>query len=169
MNGIERRMRIIELLTKTSTPISASKLGTEFGVSRQLIVGDVAILRAESHDIIATARGYILNHQKQEEYTIICKHGREALLNEIYTIVDSGCGILDVMVEHSIYGTSKGVLNIFSRKDADAFALKLERNNAKLLCEMIGEVHMHTITCPSEEHYQLVVNQLREKGLLFES
>ena len=58
MTGEERRRKIAEMLGEN--PLSATKLAEKFGVSRQVIVQDVALLRAEGREIVATNRGYIL-------------------------------------------------------------------------------------------------------------
>ena len=60
MQREKRKDNIIQKLQSTDSPVSASSLAKEFGVSRQIIVGDIAILRAEGHDISSTPRGYVL-------------------------------------------------------------------------------------------------------------
>ena len=83
-------------------------------------------------------------------------------------MVDNGCGVLDVIVEHPLYGEISGSLQIFSRYDVDAFCKKLEKEKANPLCALTGGIHLHTLSCPSEEAYQRVLSALREKGILFE-
>ena len=58
MAGEERRAKIRERLGKK--PVAAGELARELGVSRQVIVQDVALLRAEGLEIVATNRGYVL-------------------------------------------------------------------------------------------------------------
>ena len=60
MDGKARRQEIIRLLSRTSGPISGSSLSGMLGVSRQVIVQDIALLRTE-HPILATAQGYLLH------------------------------------------------------------------------------------------------------------
>ena len=59
MTASERRQQIARLLSASQAPISATTLSQELGVSRQIIVGDIALLRAAGQEITATARGYV--------------------------------------------------------------------------------------------------------------
>ena len=46
MNAAQRRECILTRLSGAQNPVSASALAAELGVSRQIVVGDVALLRA---------------------------------------------------------------------------------------------------------------------------
>ena len=129
-----------------SRPLSATAIAKEFGVSRQIIVGDVALLRAAGENIAATPRGYVLQKERSSHTkTIACRHNDDNLLKELYIVVDNGCAVLDVTVEHPVYGQILGQLQIFSRYDADQFAKKLGENSAPPLCALTNGVHLHTI------------------------
>ena len=125
MNAAERRTKIIELLAASDRPMSATALAARCGVSRQIIVGDVALLRAGGVAVMATPRGYILENAASApayaERRIVAHHDDDRLREELYTIVDLGGAAIDVTVEHSIYGQITAPLHIFSRYDADAF------------------------------------------------
>ena len=165
---MDRKDKIIKLIQKNDTPISASKLASQLGVSRQIIVGDVALLRASGYNIIATPRGYILDQQQNHgTYTIAVKHTQEALEDELYTIVDLGGSIIDVIVDHPIYGQLTGKLHISSRYDVDQFLKKVHHGQAKPLSQLTDGLHLHTIQCQSQEIYQRIINALDEKGYLF--
>lgn len=171
MKADERRNAILNFLQKQSTPLSASVLAEKCGVSRQIIVGDIALLRASGVPISATPRGYILQQEvplPKTAHTIACRHIQQDLQKELYAIVDAGCAVLDVTVEHPVYGQIVGELQIFSRFDADLFIKKLEANNAFPLCNLTDGVHLHTISCPSEENYQQALLMLRKQGILVE-
>lgn len=172
MDAPERRKGILEILKQNTQPVTAGSIARRFHVSRQVIVGDIALLRAANVSVSATPRGYILDGTKGEEpgivHTIACRHGREGLKEELYTIVDNGCGLIDVIVEHAVYGQISGQLHIFSRYDADCFLKKITRNHASPLCDLTGGIHLHTISCRSEEAYRRVLSALKEKGILFE-
>ncbi len=171
MDAAQRRQGILEILKQSAQPVSASTIANRFAVSRQIIVGDIALLRASNIAISATPRGYILNDNNGSTddivRTIACRHSRDNLAEELYTIVDNGCGLIDVIVEHAVYGQISGQLHIFSRYDADCFLKKLAKDHASPLCDLTGGVHLHTISCQSEEAYERVLSQLDEKGILF--
>lgn len=170
MNSNERRQQVLDFLKEQgSQPVSASVMAAKFGVSRQVIVGDVALLRASGADISATPRGYLLQCNTNTGSllcTIACCHDTAGLREELYTIVDFGCGVIDVIVEHPVYGQLCGQLHIFSRYDADQFCEKLESNAAPPLAALTSGVHLHTISCPDEKAYQRVLEQLDKKGIL---
>ena len=65
MDTKERREQILSLLAESAIPVSASKLAARFDVSRQIIVGDIGVLRAAGCEIEATARGYLLGAEKK--------------------------------------------------------------------------------------------------------
>jgi len=106
MNAAQRRECILTRLSGAQNPVSASALAAELGVSRQIVVGDVALLRAGGAQIDATPRGYQL-HPAEKGYTgiLACVHRTEdEMRRELYTIVDQGGVAVDVAVENSLYG-----------------------------------------------------------------
>lgn len=168
MDAAGRRAKIRETLERSDHPVSAAALAERLGVSRQIIVGDVALLRAAGEQISATPRGYVLKQEQNlQTRTIACRHDDEHLLQELYIAVDNGCAVLDVTVEHPIYGQISGQLQVFSRYDADQFYHKLTTTNAPPLCALTGGVHLHTIQFQHEEDFERVVSRLREEGILF--
>lgn len=170
MNATQRRSAVQQTLLAGNTPISASALAVKFGVSRQIIVGDVALLRAEGCPIIATPRGYLVNptHNAAHTCALACRHTRAQLLDELYLIVDTGCSVLDVIVEHPVYGQLTGNLSIESRFDADEFWAKLKEEDAAPLCQLTGDVHLHTIAYPSDAALARCEAALAEKGYLLQ-
>ncbi len=168
MTATKRREYVLNALKNSTTPIAANVFATTLQVSRQIIVGDIALLRAAGSNIIATPRGYMLEHSAKHVYTISCAHTTEHLLDELYVIVDCGCTIINVIVEHPIYGEITGNLQISNRMDADLFHQKLQEHHTAPLCSMTNNIHLHTLSCPSEQHFQQVQKQLRSKGFLVE-
>lgn len=172
MNAAARRKQIIKLLTDTEKPLSASAIASQFSVSRQVIVGDIALLRASGAQIIATPRGYLLEQpdgsKHDIEIQIVCVHDEDRLAEELYTVVDLGGAIVDVTVEHSVYGQICAPLHIFSRFDADAFLDKLKTAKAQPLCALTSGIHLHRLRCPNEAVQARVLEALRIKGLLFQ-
>ncbi|MCI8648599.1 MAG: transcription repressor NadR [Anaerotruncus sp.] len=168
MNAADRRACILQTLQKSDQPVSATALAKQCQVSRQIIVGDVALLRAANIDILATPRGYIFQGKPPSDkyYTIACSHSDKRLRDELYIVVDNGGGLIDVIIDHPIYGQLCGPLRIFSRYDADIFLQKLQTHQASPLSMLTAGVHLHTIVCPSQEAYQRILHQLEENGIL---
>ncbi len=167
MNAEQRKKIILETLGES--PISASTLATQLLVSRQIIVGDIALLRASGHNITATPRGYIMDCKNEARYTVVCRHTPEQLRDELYCVVDCGCGFVDVIVEHPVYGQMTGNLHIYSRVDADDFCQKLVQEQAEPLCRITNHVHIHTLDCPSDKHFAQAKEKLHEAGFLLEN
>lgn len=169
MDASERRETIRRALRESDAPVSAGAFARRLGVSRQVIVGDVALLRAAGAPIAATPRGYVMQEgRKGLVETIACCHDRESITREMYAVVDNGCAILDVTVEHAVYGQISGQLHAFSRYDVDSFVKKLAKSGSLPLCDLTGGVHLHTILCPDEAAYRRVLEKLKEERLLFE-
>lgn len=169
MQSRERRIRIESILKDGGEPISAASLASLFHVSRQVIVGDVALMRASGHEIHATPRGYTLARIEPRGYngTIACRHTLDGLKTELYTILDLGGSILDVIVDHPIYGQLTGQLQIHSRYDADDFMRKLETEQAQPLSRITNGIHLHTIRCQDESAFKRIVEALEAEGILF--
>ncbi|MBR5261708.1 MAG: transcription repressor NadR [Oscillospiraceae bacterium] len=169
MTANERRKKIFETLSNTSAPVSASTLATQLDVSRQVIVGDIALLRASGTNVSATPRGYVLESEKGGLVrTIACVHTLDKLEDELNVIVDNGCEVLDVIVEHPVYGQMKGELRLASRYDVGCFVTKLQSTSAPPLSTLTNGVHLHTVRCPDEAAFARVCAALEKQGLLFE-
>lgn len=171
MGTHSRRNAIAKLLEEATQPLSASALADKFRVSRQIIVGDIALLRASGAPVVATPRGYLLERSGAVsaalDYTIACRHASsQQLLQELYTVVDHGATVLDVIVEHPVYGQITGQLQIASRFDADRFVNALTSSEAAPLSQLTGGIHLHTIRCPNSECYERIVQALKSADIL---
>jgi len=172
MDASMRRDRIFEIINKDSAPVSASALAKELSVSRQVIVGDVAILRAQGHEIIATARGYMIpDFRASNQYVgkIACCHNADNTKAELYAIVDLGATVVNVIVEHEMYGEITGQLNIKTREDVDIFVEQVKSSEAKLLSVLTLGVHLHTIACRDKAHFEQVYCALKSAGFLVQN
>jgi len=171
MDATMRREKILDVINKNNTPVSASALAKELSVSRQVIVGDIALLRAHGHEIIATARGYMIpSFRESNPYTgkMACCHNAEQTKDELYTIVDLGATVVNVIVGHELYGEITGQLNIKTREDAEDFIKRIESSEAKLLSALTMGVHIHTIACRDKVHFEQVYHALDNAGFLVE-
>ena len=163
MNAAQRRECILTRLSGAQNPVSASALAAELGVSRQIVVGDVALLRAGGAQIDATPRGYQL-HPAEKGYTgiLACVHRTEdEMRRELYTIVDQGGVAVDVAVENSLYGEIRANLNV------DTFLVQARSAPESLLSRMTGGVHLHTLRCPDRASFERIRAELDRQGLLY--
>jgi len=169
MDTNHRRKHILDAIAQSNHPLSASALAKELSVSRQIIVGDVALLRAQGHEIIATARGYMLPQFNETQYIgkVACKHSSEDTRLELCCIVDLDATVVNAIISHELYGEITGTLNLKTRGDVDAFIRKIESAEVKLLSELTAGIHLHTIACRDNEHFQQVYQALKTNGYLF--
>jgi hypothetical protein len=168
MNGETRRNGIIDTLLLSSAPVSAAALAAKFNVSRQIIVGDVSLLRASGKEIVSTPRGYIMSRDKSGIIKkIVCLHSGKDMENELNIMVDNGCSVLDVIVEHPFYGQLAGKLMLSTRYDVKKFVSDISKKDAPPLSSLTGGIHIHTLSCPDEDAYQRVVNELNSAGYLY--
>ena len=168
MDAEQRRKAILSVLQNADKAISATALAGRFAVSRQIIVGDVALLRAAGSDITATPRGYLLTRRQPPDTIcrrIACRHSETEMQAELYTMVDEGCTVKDVIVEHPLYGQLTGPLELSSRHDVDEFLCR--GKNAKPLSLLTRGIHLHTLLCPDEAACRRVTKRLAEPGVLY--
>jgi len=162
-----RRKDILKILSDAINPISGEKLASKFNVTRQVIVQDIAILRAEHNDIISTNRGYYLNEDKTKRIFKV-KHKDQDIRKELYSIVDLGGTVKDVIVNHKVYGDIKKDLNVSSRRDVDIFIDKMKSENSKPLDILTGGIHFHTVIADNIEIIDEIELRLQELGFLVE-
>ena len=169
MNSAQRRQQILDYLHRAQGPISASWLAQTLAVSRQIIVGDVALLRAGGAAITATPKGYLLEGQQQgTEYTLACCHAPQDMEAELNMMVDHGCTVETVVVEHPVYGQLVGQLNLSSRYDVAQFIHRCNQHGMRPLSDLTGGIHLHTLRCPDPQAVDQLRQALREAGFLVE-
>lgn len=168
MNGTQRRQRIVELLMVADAPLSGSALARELGVSRQIIVQDMALLRARSDlEIISTYQGYMLRRDDRVCARVFkVRHGTERTEEELLEIVDLGGRVEDVFVYHRVYGVVRGQLEIRSRKDVRDFMERLRASRSAPLMLITDDYHYHTVTADDAETLDQIQRRLEELGLL---
>lgn len=171
MEGDVRRKKVLQLLNTANEPISGTLLAKEMGVSRQVIVQDVALLRARNKNILSTNKGYIIYSENKQMVTrtFPVKHSNEEIGDELSLIVEYGGKILDVVVEHEIYGQITVDLFINNKKDVDEFVEKLDQGNTTPLKELTGGIHFHTVEAGSEALLDVIEEKLKEKGYLIDT
>ena len=169
MDAQERRQAIARRLERARSPVSATALAREFSVSRQIIVGDVAILRAGGQEITATPRGYMVqNAPSGLVRQIAVKHDGQAMEAELNAMVDHGCTVLDVIVDHPIYGQLTGPLQLSDRYQVGQFIARCRSQAAAPLSQLTEGIHLHTLACPDQGAYERVREALARQGILLE-
>lgn len=165
MNVSERRNRIVDIIENSADPVSGSLLAKECGVSRQVIVSDIAALK-EKHNIIATSRGYIISKPPAAVRVLKLIHSDEEIEEELSTVVKNGGRIRDVFVWHKIYGKIEAPLEIKSMMDVAEYTESLKNGRSRPLKKVTYEYHYHTIEADSEETLDNVERALAEKGFV---
>ena len=164
----ERRKGIEQVLSQSPGPVSAAALARRFGVSRQIIVGDVALLRAAGAAIDATPRGYVTRRGSVGLVRqVACRHAAADMEQELNIMVDNGCTVLDVAVDHPVYGQLTGALHLRSRYDVQQFVVRCAE--ARPLSVLTEGIHLHTLACPDEAAWERVRAALAAAGFLLEA
>ena len=180
MTGSERRTAIINQIKNSTVPVSGKALAAQYAVSRQVIVQDIALIRAAGHEIISTNRGYLLNEDASVQRTFKVKHTDAQVEEELYSIVDLGGSVKNVMVNHRVYGHMEAELNITSRRKAAEFLddIKTGKSSPLKNITLDEQVDMkfeaerdengEVVEADSEETLDMIEAALREKGFLLE-
>lgn len=166
MNTAERRNEILNLLQNADAPVAARKLASQFGVSRQVIVQDMALLRAQGHEVLSTNRGYLIQAPLRLSRVFKVFHTSEQIADELCTIVDLGGTTEDVFVHHKIYGQIQAPLHISSRRDVQIFLEELKSGKSTPLKDVTSDYHYHTVSADSQETLDLIEQELLTKGYL---
>ena len=166
MTGTERRTKIVELIQNSEKPLSGTALAKQCDVSRQVIVQDIALIRASGYDIISTNRGYIIQEPLVRERVFKVNHTDEQLEEELYSIIDLGGTVVNVMVNHRVYGHMEAELRINSRRKVEAFMEDIRSGKSSPLKNITSNYHYHKVAADSEETLDLIEDALRQKHLL---
>ena len=166
MNAEARRKGIIDYLANQSKPVSASRLAEEFGVSRQVIVGDIAIIRASGMEVSSLARGYVLEKKNGLQRVFKVFHSDEDVGKELNIIVDAGGMVVDVFIFHKFYGVLKADMNIKSRLHVEQFIENVTTGKSSLLKNVTAGYHYHTVAADTVEVLDLIEVKLKENGFL---
>ena len=170
MTGNERRRAIIAELSAAARPVSGSALAKAVGVSRQVVVQDIALLRADGHDVVATNRGYVLQEGAGQPSVptrlVKVHHSVDDLGDELTTIVDMGGAVLNVMVNHRVYGKITADLDIRNRRDVERYLEDIKTGKSYPLMTVTSGYHFHRIAADTEAELDEVEQALAAKGYL---
>lgn len=166
MRGEERRKQILRILETSEIPVPGVQLAQQLKVSRQVIVQDIALLRAQERDIQSTNKGYVLDRTEEGYRVFKVIHTEEETEQELQTIVDMGGWIKDVFVYHKTYGVIRGELNIHSRYDISQYIDKLKTGKSSQLMNVTSGYHYHTVYAKDAQVLDRIQEALGEKGFL---
>ena len=166
MKAAERRKAIVNLLLSSNEAISGGKLSEEFGVSRQIIVQDITVLKGSGYDILSTHNGYIIQKSPLKERVFKVYHTTEQTEDELTAIVILGGTVVDVFVWHKVYGKMTAPLNIFSALHIKQFIEGVRSGKSSELMNISGGYHYHTVRAESEDILNGIQNVLEERGYI---
>lgn len=166
MTGIERRQEIVSKIKKSSRPVPAKSLAESYEVSRQVIVQDIALLRATGYDILSTNRGYVLNEPQGVSRIFAVNHSNEQMEDELNRIVDLGGKVLDVRVDHKVYGMMEAPLQISSRRKVQEFMQEIKDGASSPLSNITSGNHYHKVEAESEQILNEIEEVLKNAGYL---
>ena len=166
MTGEERRAFIVDRIKSSEKPISGTKLAELCEVSRQVIVQDVALIRASGYDIMSTNRGYIIHEQKSFRRTFKVQHTEDQVEDEMNSIVDLGGKLINVSVNHRVYGRMEAELNVGSRRKVAEFMDDIRNGKSSPLMKITSNYHYHMVEAESEEVLDEIEQMLDKKGIL---
>jgi len=168
MNSEARRRKIDELLRASENPVKGGELAERMGVTRQVIVRDIAILRAGGERIISTPEGYMRQKDQKRYYrkVLAVVHSSEEIEDELSIIVKYGGIIEDVIVEHEIYGEIRGMMMLRTLYDVQKFIEKIRSSKSEPLMALTGGIHLHTVMAESREILDKIEDELRSRKYL---
>ena len=166
MKATERRIAIAHFLLSEDRAVPGNELSEKFGVSRQIIVQDIAVLKGSGYDILSTHNGYVMQQSPLKERVFKLHHTTEQTENELNLIVDLGGTVVDVFVWHKVYGKMGASLNIFSRLHVKQFIEGVRSGKSTELMNITGGYHYHTVRAESEETLDRIGKALDERGYI---
>lgn len=166
LNGQERREQILKILKNSTKPVAGTDLAKQMDVSRQVIVQDMALIRANGVDVMATNRGYVLHETKEVSRVFKVVHTDGQVEEELNLFVDLGGKVEDVFVYHKIYGVIKASMNIKSRRDVRKYMEGISTGKSTNLMNLTSNYHYHTIIAEDEQTLDMIQDELTQKGFL---
>ena len=166
MRAEERRKEIAALLMASSEAVSGGALSARLGVSRQIIVQNITVLKAQGFDILSTHQGYVIKASPMTQREFKVRHTSAETKDELSHIVALGGTVVDVFVWHKVYGRIGAALNIFSKRDVDRFMEGIQSGKSTELMHITDGYHYHTVRAETEEALDAIAAMLQKKGYL---
>ena len=165
-NGRERREQILQILKNSKEPVAGTELANQLDVSRQVIVQDMALIRANGVEVFSTNRGYLIHLPKQVSRVFKVIHTNEQVEEELNLIVDLGARVEDVFVYHKVYNVVKVKMDIKSRRDVSKYMEGITSGKSTNLMNLTSNYHYHTVVADDEQTLELIQEELKRKGFL---
>ena len=166
MKADERRKELSSILMSESNPVSGSKLSSLLGVSRQIIVQDIAVLKASGYEILSTHSGYVLRESPLAERVFKVRHSSLQTEDELSLIVNMGGTVVDVYVWHKVYGKIEANLNIFSELSIEKFMEGIKSGKSTELMHITDGYHYHTVRAESNAVLDAIESELVCRGYI---
>lgn len=166
MNTTQRRNEILKILKESQGPIAAKNLASRFGVSRQVIVQDMAVIRASTPGILSTARGYTLKQEEAYTREFKSRHRQDQAPQELNIIVDCGGRVKNVSISHRVYGRITAEMDIRCRQDVREFVDALNSSQSTVLSTATSGYHYHLVEASSPQRLDLIENELKKAGFI---
>lgn len=166
MKTKQRRASIAAFLLSKTEAVPGASLSKSFGVSRQIIVQDIAALKAKGYEIRATHFGYVLQKSPLTERVFEVFHTREKTEDELKLIVSLGGIVVDVYVWHKVFGKIRAELNLYDTAGIEAFISGVRDGTSVELMSLTGGHHYHTVCADSEQTLEQIAVALREQGYI---
>ncbi|WP_174729897.1 transcription repressor NadR [Mesobacillus harenae] len=170
--GEDRRNLILQILFNRKEPITGGELAALANVSRQVIVGDITLLKAKNEPILATSQGYLYlpspSRAHMFEQIIACYHSTNKTEDELNLLVDHGVTVKDVKVEHPVYGDITASIMVSNRREVQLFMKKVRLTNAAYLADLTDGFHLHSITAPTQRALNEASKAMKEANYLLD-
>lgn len=166
MNAEERRTKIGLYLSSSDSAVTGSELSRLFGVSRQIIVQDITVLKAKGYDVISTHNGYIVQKAPYKERVFKLRHDRDETEKALYCIVSHGAIVVEDFVWHKVYGKIRAGLNIHDEQTVKKFMDGVRSGKSTELMDITGGYHYHTVRADNEETLDAIESELKRYGFL---
>lgn len=166
MNTSERQKAILKILRNSDVPVAAKDLAARFNVSRQVIVQDIAVIRAATEGIVSTCRGYTMKKDSRCTREFKVCHTDEDAARELNLIVDCGGTVKNESIKHRVYGRVTVEMDISSRQDVEELLELLTTGKSSLLSNAAAGYHYHLVEAATKERLDLIGERLKQAGLL---
>ena len=166
---LNRKQELLALLKQSKEAINGQSLAEQFGVTRQIIVQDIALLRADGAQIISTNRGYIYKNSDDNSYAhrlFKVNHTVNEMEEELLAIVDNGGRIKNIMIDHPVYGEIQTLLKLTCRRDGRHFLKQATSSDFRPLSELTNGVHFHLVEADSQQDLDYIEEALHHLGFL---